>query len=173
MKNKFKFNSEEIWEQYKKMIVKIGQNLSKKYKVPFDELLSEGVYELLRELPKYNSEKASLCTYVYRSVYFSMLTYCIKPYKEIPTDLYNNEEKNPFIQKEAKTSWIKNFLNELFEEERHLIKIILEAPEELFNIIRPSAPVHSMEALKRYMIDVYDWTTEDFNVICNEIQACL
>ena len=165
---------EKIWSEYGKMIMKIAHGLSKKYNKPYDELLSEGMFGVLKKLPRWEPKRASLCTYIYRCSYFKMLDLCIKPLREIPMDVYNPvEAKNPFIQKEDKPNLFQKFLDELSEETRHLIKIIFEAPEELFEAIRPNKPKTSQKTLRNFMVDVMDWTTPDVNRAFAEVIECL
>jgi len=168
-------NHEKIWIDYGKMIMKIAHNMNEKYNKPFDELLSEGVLGVLTKLPKFDPDRgASMCTYIYRCAYFKMLDYCIKPQREIPTEVYtSDEDKNPFIQKETKPNWLQSFLSELTEEAQHLIKIVFESPEELYHAIKPTRPIRSKNALRDYMIDVHDWKSNDVDQVFKEVAQCL
>jgi len=181
---------EAIWNQYGKMIMGIAHKLSKCYYKPFDELLSEGVMAVFKKLPKWDSSRSSLCTYINQKATFGMLDYCIKPLREIPMDVHRPETDhhhplrefainthacidNPFVRKTTKPNWFKKFLNELTEESQKLINILFEAPEELYEGIRPNRPKTSQRKLRAYMIDVLDWTTEDVNKAFKEIIKCL
>ncbi len=166
-------NHEEIWNKYGNMIMKIAHKLSNRYSKPFDELLSEGVLGVFKKLPSWDPDRSSLCTYIYRCANFKMLDYCIKPQREIPMDTYHPGEDNPFIKKDTQPSWIQSLLNELTEEAQHLIKVIFEAPEELYEAIRPSRPKTSQKKLRAYMIDVLDWTSEDVKRAFKEVSQCL
>jgi len=168
-----KLNPEEVWNQYEKMITGIALKLSYHYSKPFDEVLSEGIFSVFKKLSNWNPKRSKLCTYVNLCAKGAMLTYCIKPQREIPMDTYETGKRNPFIQKETKPSWFQTFFNELTEETKHLIKIVFESPEELYEGIRPNRPKTSQTKLKNYMIDVLDWTSKDVSKAFKEVSKCL
>ena len=158
--------SEEIWDQYGKMIMGIAHRISKKYPFEYDELLSEGIFAVLKKLSKWDPERSTLCTYIYRCANFGMLDLCIKSNHDIPTEIFENEI-------ESKPNWFYNFLLEVSEETRHLVKIIFEAPEELYESIKPNHPKTSQKSLRTYMIDVFDWDNEQVERAFKEVSACL
>jgi len=165
---------DDLWNKYGKMIMKVAHRLGEKYSRPYDELLSEGIYRVLKKLPKWESERSSLCTYIYWSAYYGMLDYCLKTNKEIPMDAYNPDENaNPFIQKETKPNWIQNFVSELSEETKQLVKIFFEAPEELYEAIKPNQPKTSQKYLRNYMVDVEHWTFDQVDRAFKEVAECL
>jgi len=165
---------EEVWDKYGKMIMKVAHRLGKKFDMPYDELLSEGVLRVFKKLSRWDESRSSLCTYVYRLAYFGMLDYCIKPLREIPMDAYNpDEDTNPFIQKVTEPNWFQNFFSELTEETKQMVRIIFEAPEELYEAIKPNTPKTSQKALRNYMVDVIHWSFEDVDRAFKEVAECL
>lgn len=171
-------NPNEVWTKYEKMIKKIAHRLSKKYEKPYDEVLSEGILEVFSKLKNWNPKRATLCTFIYLEAQGAMLTYCIKPYKEVPIGVYlvdEDENKNhPFLRKKYNpNTWIKKLIAELSEEARVLVNTIIESPEELYHAVKPSRPVRSKTALKNYLIDVMDWDSHKFERIFTEVAKCL
>ena len=176
-------NPNSVWNKYNKMIMKIAHKLSKKYNQPYDELLSEGILRVFKNLVKWNPDRSNLCTYVYQCAMYGMLDYCIKPIREIPMSEFNenphksspekSKESNPWIEKATQPNWFQSFLNEISEETQQLIKIIFETPEELREVIIPSHPKTSQKKLRIYMIDVLDWTSIDVEKAFKEIAECL
>jgi len=175
-------NPESVWAAYGKMIMKIAHGLSEKYKKPYDELLSEGVLRVFKNLPKWNPERAALCTYVHQCATYGMLDHCIKPMREIPMGHFSDNPHtiqegkkpiNPFVKKATEPNWFQTFLNELTEETHALVKVIFEAPEELCEAIKPSQPKTSQRKLRQYMIDVLDWTTTEVDRAFQEVAQCL
>jgi DNA-directed RNA polymerase specialized sigma24 family protein len=173
-----KWNLEELWSDHEKMIYKVAHEMKARFThIPFDELVSEGVFVVLKKLGKWDASRASLTTYVYRCAYLAMLDYGMsvakKASREIPAPTHSPDEDNPFIQKEAKSNWFKKFFEEVSEETKTLLRAVVEAPEELLQIVSPSRPIKSKEALKRYMMDVLDWTNVDVELAFAEVQSCL
>lgn len=177
---------EDVWSEFGKMVMKIAHAISEKYKRPYDELLSEGILRVFTKLPKWNPHRASLCTYVHQCATYGMLDYCIKPQREIPFSQFSEnphfasagkKEANPWVremgERETQPNWLQSFLSEVSEETRHLVKVIFEAPEELYEAIKITQPKTSLKKLRVYMIDVLDWTTEDVNRAFQEMAQCL
>ena len=166
--------TESVWNDYHKMIMGIAHKISKQFFKPYDELLSEGIFRVFEKLPKFDPKRSSLCTYVNRCATFGMLDYCIKPPKEIPHDSHNAwGEPNKVFDIETKPSWVKGFLAEVSEETRHLIRVFFEAPEELYEAVRPNQPKTAQKALRTYMIDALDWSQDKVEQAFREISHCL
>jgi len=159
---------DRIYRRYNKMIMKIAHTMSKKFNKPFDELYAEAMYHVLTRIQEWNPKRGGLCTHVYNCAYFHTWNYC-KPEREIP-----HESDNPtFVEQETKPNWFKNFLNELSEETQQLVKIIFEAPEELYETVKPNCPKLSKKAIRNYMIDAMDWDEIRIEKSFAEIRQCL
>lgn len=175
------WNHEEIWNEYGKMIMQIAHKFKKNYNHTFDELVSEGITHVLEKLHKWNPSKGALSTYIRTTAYYAMLELCyhdtrmkLKNQLQIPTDIHNDKKTRGYLEKEYKpNNWFQNLLSELSEEAKTLVKIVIEAPEELYEVIGITRPVRSKQALKRYMIDVHDWTTREVKETFKEVKSCL
>lgn len=177
MKVKIKhWNRNTFWDLYGNMIMKMAHSLSKKYGRDFDELLSEGAWGAWSLLKDWNPKRAGKTTWVYRTAYHRMVNLCIKKRREIPVDMQasdDDEQAKPILNAEARSCFIESFLSELSEEARVFVRTLVEAPEELRDVVKHSRPVSSMRALEAYMIDMLDWTRKDVERVCSEVQACL
>lgn len=170
---KKKLSTEEVIKKYQKMVYKIAHSLSRQHGEDFDELVSEGYFAIIKAYPQYNPKKAKLSTWLYTCIWNAMKTYCINPkvHRHVPVDFEDPE--SGFSELPCKESWLSRVFREIGEEARAMIEIALEAPEELADEIRTSAPVSSGKALRAYMIDVMDWTPKKVEKIWREIQTCL
>ncbi|RLF30309.1 MAG: hypothetical protein DRN14_00200 [Thermoplasmata archaeon] len=167
---------ESVWEQYKEMIYNIAWKMAKQHNEDFDELVSEGINGVMKYLPRYDSAKSSLCTWVYRSAWDEMKSYCINPKRKrhVATDFSDLTDDNDLAhQLPSTSSWIGDIMQEIGDEARALVKVVCEAPDELRKEIIRGKQERRAEALKAYMIDVLDWHPEKVNTVWREVSACL
>ena len=157
--------------QYERMVYYIAHNvLSAHPRENFDDLVSEGYLGIMLYVPNYDPEKADLSTWVYKSIWGRMKTYCTDPKskRDIPTDF-----SDPIFEAEAEENWLLNFAQDLRDDARTLVQIVIDSPGELAEKIRPRAPGASAKALRYFASSVLGWTPGRINCAWKEIQDCL
>lgn len=165
------FESGELIRKHQKMILSIAHKVQKRYpSESYDELVSEGYWGVVKCIPKYDPEKAKITTWLYQAAYYQMLSFCTSPsaHRDIPTD-----DKDPIFERAEEESWLCSFLRELSEDAEFLVGAVLEAPGELKNIVRESAPKASRKFLRRYMRRELQWDAERIEKTWEEVKLCL
>ncbi len=158
-------------KQFKNMIFKIAHEMKAKHpNEDFEELVSEGYFGIMNYVPKYDPKKSELSTWVQKSAWGQMKNFCInvKMHRDIATE----KDSSVFFHMEQK-NWLPNFLRELSEDAHLLATATLEAPGQLNDVIRQTAPKTSQKALRRYMKDVLKWDNIRINIAWKEVSACL
>ena len=165
------FESGELIRKHQKMILSIAHKVQKRYPAEsYDELVSEGYWGVVKCIPKYDPEKAKITTWLYQAAYYQMLSFCTSPsaHRDIPTD-----DEDPIFERAEEESWLCSFLRELSEDAEFLVGAVLEAPGELKNIVRESAPKASRTFLRRYMRRELQWDAERIEKTWEEVKLCL
>lgn len=165
------YNSGELIKMHQKMILAIAHKIHKRYPAEsFDELVSEGYWGIVKGIPKYDPEKSTITTWLYQMAYYQMLSFCTNPvtHRDIPTP-----EEDPVFERLEEESWLNGFLRRLSEDAELLVKAVIEAPEELKNIVRESAPKASCKFLRRYMRRKFHWDAERIEKTWEEVKLCL
>ena len=158
-------------EQFQDMIYKIAHNMREAHlDEDFNELVSEGYWGIMEYVPRYDPEKAALSTWVYKSAWDQMKTFCIKPSRH--RLVFTDPQDNIFVVK-AQENWFSSFLKMVGEDAGLLARAAVEAPEELHHAVRERAPVGSKKALKSYMEENFGWGDVEFNKAIGELSACL
>ena len=91
-----------------------------------------------------------------------------KTHRHIPRDF-----QDPVFQRPSKESFFSSILKDLSEDAGVLVKAAIEAPGELKEAIRDTAPKGSQEALKKYMTQALGWPAKRLNHAWSEVSACL
>jgi len=165
------YNSGELIRKHQKMILSIAHKVQKRYPAEsYDELVSEGYWGVVKCIPKYDPEKAKITTWLYQAAYYQMLSFCTSPsaHRDIPTD-----DEDPIFERAEEESWLNGFLRRLSEDAEFLVGAVLEAPGELKNIVRESAPKASRTFLRRYMRRELQWDAERIEKTWEEVKLCL
>jgi len=134
--------------KYKKMIYRVAfKILTQHPNEKFDELVSEGLHEIVRTIHRYDPDQAMLSTWIYRCCWGAMKNYCLnqKVQRHIP-----HENSDPVFQElQNKENWIGTFLQELGEDAQALVQYIFEAQEELAHILNETAPKLAQRHLRK------------------------
>ncbi len=165
------FESGELIRKHQKMILSIAHKVQKRYpSESYDELVSEGYWGVVKCIPKYDPEKAKITTWLYQAAFYQMLSFCTSPsaHRDIPTD-----DEDPIFERAEEESWLCSFLRGLSEDAEFLVGAMLEAPGELKNIVRESAPKASRKFLRRYMRRELQWDAERIEKTWEEVKLCL
>ncbi len=165
------FESGELIRKHQKMILSIAHKVQKRYPSEnYDELVSEGYWGVVKCIPKYDPEKAKITTWLYQAAYYQMLSFCTSPsaHRDIPTD-----DEDPIFERAEEESWLCSFLRELSEDAEFLVGAVLEAPGELKNIVRESAPKSTQKRLRRYMQSEMQWDVERIERTWEEVKSWL
>ena len=158
-------------EKYQKMVFRIAHNMMKVHPAEsFDELVAEGYWGILQWVPRYEPEKCSIDTWVYKSAWDVMKDFCRDPrrHRHIFVDPTTSEYTGI-----AKENWFTSFLWELSEDASILATTVVESPTELEHVIRETARITSRRALKEYMLKKYGWSRTRINNALREISECL
>ena len=165
------YNSGELIKMHQKMILAIAHKIHKRYPAEsYDELVSEGYWGIVKGIPKYDPEKSTITTWLYQAAYYQMLSFCTNPvtHRNIPTD-----DEDPIFERTEEESWLGSFLRELSEDAEFLVGAVLEAPGELKNIVRESAPKSTQKRLRRYMRRELQWDVERIEKTWEEVKSWL
>lgn len=166
---------EKAWRDYKRMIYKIAYESHRKYgkstNVTFDELVSEAWNAVITKSERYDSKISCRSTWVYFTAFYGIKNYCVNR-------LRRHEYKNINISEcseeySAPRGWLDNLFDEISEEAQTLIGVLLEAPEELSNVVSPTTPRRTERAVRSYMIDAMDWTRKEYRRTHKEIERHL
>lgn len=172
-------NWDDVWAKYEKMIKKIAYNMHLRYpRFSFEELLAEGIWGAWSHLQPWHSQqwdpsRSKLSTWIYRTAYHRMKNMCMKRQVEFPCSSCSEEEVDRMAEAEQPFSFIEELKKDLSQEASHLVRIILEAPEELAEVVAPRRPKKSEAAVKAYLIDVLDWTRHEVERAWEEVRVCL
>ena len=90
------------------------------------------------------------------------------PIGNIPTD-----DEDPIFERAEEESWLCSFLRELSEDAEFLVGAVLEAPGELKNIVKESAPKSTQKRLRRYMQSEMQWDVERIERTWEEVKSWL
>ena len=160
-------NWEEAWTQYEDMIYKVAHQAMNKYGstgVSFDEIVSESWMFVMKKMKHYDPKKSAKSTWVWTCAYYGAKNYCVNRLRKKEYSLCVNmsalDQHEEKWEPEAKR-WIDSLMEEIGEEARELVQTILEAPDELREVMSPTSPYKSNKAIESYMIDVLDWTRKD------------
>ena len=166
-----------MYLQYEKMIHNLAHRMRRKYSslpLEHDELVSEGWEAVLRKSGNYDPEKANPSTWVYTCAYYGMQNYCRSKFQRHghePVSVIMEEGREP--EHRGAKHWLNSLLEELSEEAELVVQTILEAPEELQDVISPTSPVRSLRAVESYMVDAVGWSFGRFQRVEREIVQTL
>jgi len=135
----------------------------------------------ISEIDKHNWNKLSLEKWIGSKVFWYMreiYSYGVhKNNKNLREPMHHPHlQQNENYEPATTPSWIQRTLSEMEQEGAALVRIILEAPGEVINEIKPShhhKPIESKRHLKRYLIDVMDWPRPKILKAFEEIEECL
>lgn len=162
--------SGEIVEQYKDMLYYIAHNLRKIHpRENFDELVAEGYWLMMKYAPRYDPKKSTLSTWMYRCLWGELKNYCINParYRHIPTDF-----DDPIFMIPMRDSWFTKLMRDLEGDASTLVKIIINSPSEICDLIKKEAPKGSKKAIYQYL-KKQGWEVWRINRAWHEVKECL
>lgn len=165
------FESGELIRKHQKMILSIAHKVQKRYPAEsYDELVSEGYWGIVKGIPKYDPEKSTITTWLYQVAYYQMLSFCTNPvtHRDVPTP-----EEDSVFERIEEESWLNGFLRRLSEDAEFLVGAVLEAPGELKNIVKESAPKSTQKRLRRYMQSEMQWDVERIERTWEEVKSWL
>jgi len=165
---------EQLHENYNKLVYKVAIRLQKQYdyshQIDTDELVSEIWVSLMRKGWKHDPDKASLSTWIYQIAYFTLKSYFRDKFKKAKTLQQSSLDEMEYEPEASDPKgWIYTLLDELSEEAQTLVHVVIEAPEELSEVLSHTAPVKSRKALDSYMVDALDWNWRKLERVRSEI----
>lgn len=166
-------SSGELITQFEEMIYKMAWNFSRRFQEDLDELVALGYFGIACFAKEYDPKKSCLSTHIYRIAWHRMSNHCRNKDRVHHTLIDFQDEERPFDVPAKAEFWLTRLCSEISDEAKALIQIVLEAPEELGDTLRTSAPLTSAKALRAYMIDALDWTPEKVDTVWREVELCL
>ena len=178
---------EALFFQFLPMARKIAGGFSQQQsRYSYEELEDIATYVLILNIyevntderkSKFNEKKGKWSTYLYYRIYWSLKEVTTRgDYQGGIKDWCDREVVKDLQEKEIvneKHSWLDNLRRELSEEGSALLRILLEAPEELKAGISPKAPARSKSMLHDYLVDVLDWDDYKFQLAWEELEMAI
>lgn len=129
---------EQDYKSIKNMLGHIAHQFSKKHGGDVDELFSEASYVFCLAYPKWDEEKSKLTTFMYHSIWRRLIQYRKNQCKKQMCQFSQNEKEEATaaeIPDYERTSGFEvgNFLEQLGEDARTVVKILLNPPQRLRN----------------------------------------
>ena len=188
----------ERFVKYRRMAAKIAEGMSRRHGIPFEEVRDEAESILSLALCDgwvCDTALASECTWVYKKVYWPLLTFCTRGKdRYIPFSSLGGGEDGEFDApaKSHPIQNIQNMLRNLSDDAAYLVKTIIHAPVELADDI--TAPwragavraawgdkdqklsnmiSQSRSAVRAFLEGTEGWTSDHFDRVWTEVDACL
>lgn len=186
---------EKEFKRYQNIARKLASKFSHEYRKPYHQMVEVAEYALALELfgrmlfdKNHGAKKSS---WLYTVIFFHLKQVCTRGVHpcpkypgsmqvrirewvpEIPFSSLKKEDLES-IDPEQKPSMVSKLFSDLGEEARLMVRTVLEAPNELKELITTGRGVRAArEAVRTYMIDELDWTTDEVDKIWSEIQEGL
>lgn len=180
--------SEERFIQYRPLAQRVAREYCKKYNRPLYETQDHADFALALLLIEPNGHNPQIrplkqwltikIRYHLKEIYLRGRHPNVEGVKETIACYLENSASDQLKDHYEKTppNWIQNLLTEVTEETAAVVRIIMEAPEDLLNEICPEkgrTMQKKRRNLKAYLIDVLDWEPHDVNVAFEEMITCL
>lgn len=155
-------------------------NIATKYNnrgVPMEDLVQEALIELMLCEKKWTPTKGSRNKWASSILHFCMIdcAWWKKKFSKERSFTRTSDTDDDYLRQEpeAKVGWFERIKSELSEDAQFLITLIVNAPEDLVKDITTRNPARTKQAVKSYLIDVRDWSEEQFNQKWDEVDAAL
>lgn len=161
-----------IFQRYKRVAFSAAKRVTEKTGRFYHEMADVAI-EKLGSLAstwakKFDRSQSQACTYVYSQCYWACMVDVAFKNRKREVDLPEGDEA-PFI---ARMPWLESFMQELSDEGRALVRIVLEAPAGLSSVFTKSPTAEARLALMEHLRR-RSWSEEQIDVAWTEIQENL
>lgn len=169
----------ELVTQYTPLAYRHAAKFAATYKIPFNDVADEAISGLGLIAMAWNESGDPSCspdgrtTWVYQKLYWHLLTFCTRkqPRERCFTSVTKDEDVQ--IDAPAKTGWFEGLLHTLGDDARDIVEIIVNAPAELAEEIRPRKPAKTAKAIQNYVERYFDWEPTRVMNAWAEVEAAL
>lgn len=150
--------SEIRYEDYQKLIYKMGHKFAQKSHIPLEDLISDGHEVFCKCQISYNPEMGSFITYFWKCFNQDFLNK-LKKNQQNTTDI----ETIPISCKNPSPEHyciFKNMMAQMSEDAKFICQIILETPLDLIEQIKSKNKKHHSifkNDIKKYITTKYNW----------------
>ncbi len=178
---------EELFPKYKPMATALAKAFSKKYRVPFGDLLDEAQGALglacctwgrWRTDKSFPHPGCKLTTWMYHSIYWRLLTHCTRERPRnsmVPLSVVTGEDtevrEHPNLL--SRRTWRDRVLRDLSEDARDLVYIIICAPSEIAEDVATATCARGRAAVREYVLRWWGWPLHKLNSVWDEVRNAL
>ena len=163
----------KLYEEHKKIIYKKARSFHKTTGHGLEDLVSEGNVLFMRAIQTYDKrKKIKFSTWLWKILTNGLITYTTK------TDIPNQDPELELL--DCREQWnpsacliFKEKIENLSEEAKEVVGILLSCPGELLELSGIEAPKIVRGKLKRYLKEESNWTWEKIYNSFREIREVL
>lgn len=142
--------------------------------LPYDELESEALVAFAVALGSYDDEKSSINTWVYKCVENALITWAqnehVRNFHEELVDEIPDRENGPSPFAELA---FKETIASLSAEAQEIVRIILQAPEEVVGLLEEKKPGAIRSRLRFHMQTALGWGWHKCWKVTNELKEAM
>jgi len=161
----------ETYKDMEKLVCKIAWRFAKTYNADFEEVQAETNLIFINAMKTYDKEKGALSTHLTHQITRRLQTYFKQQWKQqnqIPTinvDLV-------CIETPSSDFTLIDIIDEVGEDARTLIDLVLETPVDFMNAIRPNRR-NLRASMKRHSTKILGWTKRHYKETFEEVTNAL
>ena len=169
-----KLTKTDLFRRHLRLAYSQAHKFANQYQRPHHEMVDEAVHALgkvIAEWDKFDPNKSRPITHIYHAVYWHLMKTCQprqRKHTQTPADPSVLDRQN--CRKEP--SWYQRIWMDLGTEGRAFLKIVVEAPGDLYYSLSPRAPASARQALLRYLREE-GWKGEDIHKAMKQVEFCL
>jgi len=159
----------ETYADMERLICKIVWRLTNAYNADFEEVRSEANLIFLNAMKTYDEEKGALSTHLTCQITRRLQTYLHNQKKQTAVYLVSLFED---IEDPTSNLSMIDILDEVGEDAKTLIDLVLETPVDFMNSIRPNAKNFKTN-MKRHSVKILGWTKRHYKETFEEVTNAL
>jgi len=159
----------ETFKDMEKLICKIAWRFANAYNADLEEVQAEASLIFLNAMKTYDEEKGRLSTYLTLRITWGLIGYFEKQKKQ--TAVYSVASFEDIEDLTSNLSVI-DILDEVGEDAKTLIDLVLETPVDFMNAIRPNRK-NLRASMRRHATKILGWTTRHYKETFEEVTNAL
>lgn len=178
----------DLFRRYRKLAFKVASNFAERFRRPYHEMVDEALFGMAMEIcnrwDKFDPERASHSTWLYQACYWHLMNHCLY---EVGLDSKRppRASLDAALEVEAPPRyWAEALWQELGEEGRALLLIVLDCPGDLARVLTtrrvlergakdPAVIEDSRNKLIEFLITELGWDDATVERAWEQVETCL
>ena len=169
--------AEEVWADNQAMIKHLAGKYWRRYGIDYQQLYEEahdGLAVAIMDGGFDPEAGASLTTWLYRCVNWTLLEFCTRGHRRLPIPCSTlGDEESQTLEPLQREIWIENLLKDLSEDAQFLVGLITNAPPEISGRVSVKTCAIGRKAVMWYLTERCHWSKDRIENVWQEVYECL